>query len=155
MLQARLLAYQDAHRYRIGANSHLLPVNLPRCPINHYQRDGAMASDCANTHSSAVNFYPNDRLSEGAPQPAPAYREPPLPLEQDAWIKPYSQDNEDYYSQAGDLFRLMSDDQKNQLSNNIAGGLVFATESVQARMLEQYRKADPEYSQRVQQAMQK
>lgn len=154
MLQARLLAYQDAHRYRIGVNSHLLPINLPRCPIHHYQRDGAMASDCINTHSDGVNFYPNDQTAEGAPAPAPQYAEPPMPLEADAWVKAYSQDNEDYYSQAGDLFRLMSDDQKNQLANNIAGGLVHANESIQTRMLEQYRKADPDYARRVKQAMQ-
>ena len=30
MLQARLFAYQDAHRYRIGANYNDLPVNYPR-----------------------------------------------------------------------------------------------------------------------------
>ncbi len=43
MLQARLIAYQDAHRYRIGANGNQLPVNAPRCPVNHYQRDGVLA----------------------------------------------------------------------------------------------------------------
>lgn len=154
MLQARLLAYQDAHRYRIGANSHLLPVNQPHCPVNHYQRDGAMAGDSTNTHSSGVNFYPNDRINEGVPHPAPAYKEPPLPLEQDAWIKPYSQEVEDYYSQAGDLFRLMDEDQKNQLVSNIVDGLAFANASIQKRMLEQYHKADPDYAVRVKAAMQ-
>ena len=30
MLQARLFAYGDAHRYRLGINSTRLPVNAPK-----------------------------------------------------------------------------------------------------------------------------
>lgn len=64
-------------------------------------------------------------------------------------IKPYSQDDEDYYSQAGALFRLMSDDQKQQLAGNIAGGLGQANSSIPARMLGQLKKADPQYAEMV------
>src|SRR5690606_41182901 len=45
MLQARLLAYQDAHRYRLGVNANQIPVNAPKCPVNHYQRDGARSEE--------------------------------------------------------------------------------------------------------------
>jgi catalase len=45
MLQARLVSYPDAHRYRIGTNYEALPVNKPKCPINNYNRDGAMRFD--------------------------------------------------------------------------------------------------------------
>ena len=45
MLQGRLFAYNDAHRYRLGANYHLLPVNAPKgVKADNYQRDGAMRS---------------------------------------------------------------------------------------------------------------
>jgi catalase len=43
VLQARLMSYPDAQRYRVGTNYHQLPVNQPRCPVMHYQRDGAMS----------------------------------------------------------------------------------------------------------------
>lgn len=44
MLQARLFAYADAQRYRIGANYNQLPVNCPHATqANHHQRAGAMA----------------------------------------------------------------------------------------------------------------
>jgi catalase len=36
MLQARLLAYQDAQRYRLGVNHNQLPVNAPRCPVIYF-----------------------------------------------------------------------------------------------------------------------
>lgn len=172
MLQGRLLAYQDAHRYRIGANFGHVPVNAPRCPVNHYQRDGAMAGMCpfggaeaqykademGNNQGSSANFYPNDRGADGAPQPlsktnSGPVAEPPMPVEADAWINRFSTDEDDHYSQAGDLFRLMNDDQKNQLAGNIGGGLKQATASVQQRMLDYMAKADADYAKRVSDAM--
>jgi catalase len=45
MLQGRLFAYHDAHRYRIGANYNSLPINRPRVEVNNYQRDGFMRFD--------------------------------------------------------------------------------------------------------------
>src|SRR5471030_2402290 len=43
MLQGRVFAYADAHRYRVGTNHQQLPVNAPRNQVNSYQRDGSMA----------------------------------------------------------------------------------------------------------------
>ncbi len=149
MLQARLLAYQDAQRYRLGVNHAQLPVNAPQCPVHHYQRDGLMARDA----TAAVNFYPNDRAAEGAPVPMPEFTEPPLPILGEAWVKAYDTQDEDNFSQAGALFRLMSEDQQNQLAHNIAGGLVHANASIQARMLAQFQAADPNYALRVKQAL--
>ncbi len=149
MLQARLLAYQDAHRYRLGVNHAQLQVNAPRCPVHHYQRDGAMAVG----GTAEVNFYPNDRTDHGAPAPVPAMAEPPLPLLGEAWVKAYDTQEQDNFSQAGALFRIMSEDQKNQLAHNIATGLRHANASIQERMLNQCRQADPDYAFRVKQAL--
>ncbi len=158
MLQARLMAYQDAHRYRVGVNVNQIPVNAPKCPVHHYQRDGAMAGMCPahggpTIQDSGVNFYPNDRAEQGAPTPASQLVAPPLPLLEDAWVKAYDQSEEDYYTQAGNLFRLMNKDQKQQLAHNIAEGLGQANSSIQGRMLAQFSKADPEYASLVQAEM--
>jgi catalase len=152
MLQARLLAYQDAHRYRLGVNHNTIPVNTPRCPVAHYQRDGAMSGGCLVQHRQReqrgdVNFFPNDRSD--APKPDASYLEPPMPVAEDAWIGRHSQDDEDYYSQAGDLFRIMSRKQQEALTSTIAGGLSQATASVQQRMLSYIEKADAEYAKLV------
>ena len=51
MLQARIFAYADAHRYRLGTHYEALPVNAPRCPVHHYHKDGPMRffrTDIAN-----------------------------------------------------------------------------------------------------------
>jgi catalase len=153
MLQARLLAYQDAHRHRIGANVNQIPVNAPKCPMNNYQRDGAFAGANGCPINGGPNFYPNDQAAAGAPVPESQLMAPPMPVLEDAWIGHHDQTDEDYYSQAGDLFRLMSEDQKRQLIGNIADGLSQATESVQARMIEQFTKADPDYGQSIKAAL--
>ncbi|MDX2418546.1 MAG: catalase [Xanthomonadales bacterium] len=154
MLQARLLAYQDAQRYRVGVNYNHLPVNAPRCPVHHYQRDGAMAGTALSASAnqgSGVNFYPNDIVTEATPRAE--LGAPPLPLLEDAWVRAYSQDDEDYFQQAGDLFRIMSDEQKSRLAVTIAGGLSQAEAGVQQRMLSYLEAADPEYASRVREAL--
>jgi len=45
MLQARILSYADTHRYRLGVNYELLPVNRPRVEVASYARDGFMRFD--------------------------------------------------------------------------------------------------------------
>ncbi|MGX5914446.1 catalase [Aliidiomarina sp. Khilg15.8] len=42
MLLARIFAYADAHRARLGANYKQIPVNTPQCPVHSYSKDGAM-----------------------------------------------------------------------------------------------------------------
>ena len=76
-----------------------------------------------------------------------------MPLEQDAWLDIYDNRDEDNYSQAGDLFRIMSEDQKQQLVNNIADGLSQATQDVQEAMFVQYDLADSDYGERVRKAV--
>ncbi len=153
MLQARLIAYQDAQRYRMGANYNQIPVNAPRCPVHHYQRDGAFAGINPAVAGSGANFYPNDRAEQGAPAEVSDVAEPPMPLEQDAWLGIHDNRDDDNFSQAGDLFRLMSPCQKGQLVRNIAAGLHQCTDDVQQRMLAQYEQADPQYAAMVKQAI--
>ncbi|MBT7372001.1 MAG: catalase, partial [Gammaproteobacteria bacterium] len=147
MLQARLMAYQDAHRYRMGANHNQIPVNAPRCPVHHYQRDGHMSGLAGSENQgSGVNFYPND--DAGLPQPNPAVKVPALAMSEGE-IQVYSQDQEDYYSQAGELFRLMSKQEKLRLCETVAWGLNQASASAQARMLGYIGKADVDYAEGV------
>jgi catalase len=151
MLQARLFAYQDAQRYRVGVNHNQLPVNAPRCPVNHYQRDGVMAGTGSGNQGADINFYPNDQAD--LPRPDEAYAPPPLPLLEEAWVTSFNQDDEDYFSQAGNLYRIFSNEEKERLAATIAGGLSQAEGSVQQRMIGYLEKADPDYGHRVQVAI--
>ncbi|GBE83330.1 Catalase [Sparassis crispa] len=42
VLQARMFAYSDTHRYRLGVNHMQIPVNAPITPVANFERDGAM-----------------------------------------------------------------------------------------------------------------
>lgn len=140
MLQGRIFSYGDAHRYRLGINHHQVPVNAPRCPFATFHRDGAMRTD--GNMGGMVNYQPN-RFGQYAESPEAA--EPPLAIEgaADRWDHRV---DDDYYSQPGALFRLMNDEQKQQLFNNIAEHMQGVPEEIVAVQMEHFRKADPAYA---------
>jgi len=140
MLQARLFAYADAHRYRLGANYEQLPINAPHVDASNYQRDGMMRFD-ANGGASP-NYEPN---SFGGPTADPAFRDPPLKISGDADRYEQKRGVDDDYVQPGDLYRLMDDGQKRRLVENIVSSLKKAPEAIQRKMVEHFRGADPAY----------
>ena len=143
VLQARLLSYPDAHRYRIGVNYAALDVNKPRCPVHHYHRDGQTRFD--GNFGSAVNYQPN---SFDGPVEDAKYKEPPLKISGDADRYDHRVGNDDY-TQAGNLFRLMSADQKRQLIDNLVGAMRSVPKFIQVRQLKHFYKADPDYGKSV------
>ncbi|GAB3569867.1 catalase [Spirosoma luteolum] len=116
MLQGRLLSYPDAQRYRLGANYEQIPVN--RCPfaVSNYQRDGQMRVD--GNGGRNPNYFPNsfDNI-----RPDPAYAQPGWELEDSlaGWFDRNAEGENDHYTQPGNLFRLMSPEQKRNLVKNI------------------------------------
>ena len=147
MLQGRVFAYADAHRYRIGTNHQHLPVNAPRSPVHSYQRDGAMTM---GSYGSAPNYEPNSYAD--APKQSPRHAEPALALNGAADRYDHREDN-DYYSHAGALFRLMNAEQQALLINNIAGTLKGVSEDVVQRQLQHFFKADPAYGEGIASAL--
>ncbi|MFP4600831.1 MAG: catalase [Persicimonas sp.] len=150
MLQARLMSYQDAHLYRIGANYRDLKVNRPKVPVNNYMRDGQFGG-ILDEGSGFPNYYPNS--IEGAPRPDPAYAEPAWDLGEvtvDRWD---SRVDHDDYTQAGNLFRLMGDDEKVRLAVNIAESLGGCREEIIERQLDHFEAADPDYKRLVREAL--
>jgi catalase len=147
MLQGRLFSYGDAQRYRLGVNHHLIPVNAPRCPVHSYHRDGAMRVD--GNHGSTIGYQPN---SEGEWAEQPDFREPPLDLHGAAGHWNHRED-QDYYSQPGALFRLMSPPQRQALFENTARSLGPAPREIQQRHVDNCTKADPAYGQGVAKAL--
>ena len=139
MLQSRLFSYGDAQRYRLGVNHHLIPVNAARCPFHSYHRDGAMRVD--GNHGSTLGYEPN---SKGALQEQPDFAEPPLSLEgaADHWNHRV---DEDYYSQPGNLFRLMAPEKQQVLFDNTARSVGGASKAIQERHIANCTKADPAY----------
>lgn len=134
MLQARLFSYGDAHRYRLGINADQIPVNRPHCPVSNYHRDGAMRVD--GNGGAEVNYEPN---SFGGPVSDIRYNYPPLKLEGDA--AHYGQDH-DYYTQPGDLYRLLPPDEKNRLTSNFTTATADVPENIRIRAIARFYQAD-------------
>jgi len=140
MLQARLISYPDAHRYRLGVNYDVLPVNKPQCPFATYNRDGAMRFD--GNSGAHPNYEPN---SFGGPKQDPAYSERPKMVSGTVARHDHRSDS-DYYSQPGDLFRLMDAGAKQRLIDNIVGSLGNGVpKRIQELQIQHFYKADPAY----------
>lgn len=140
MLQARIFAYADAHRYRLGANYELLPINRPKVEVRNYQRDGHMR--CDENGGASVNYEPN---SFGGPQANAAFDEPPLRISGDAARYEQKRGVDDDYIQPGNLFRLMPPDEQQRLIANIVGSLKKTPKAIQEKMAAHFKKADPAY----------
>ena len=147
MLQGRLFSYGDAQRYRLGVNHAQIPVNAPRCPVNAYHRDGAMRVD--GNYGSRLHYEPN---MFGEWQEQPDFSEPPLAIDgaADHWNQRV---DEDYYSQPGNLFRLMTPDQQQALFGNTARAIGPARIEIKHRHIRNCLRADPAYGKGVADAL--
>jgi catalase len=152
MLQGRLFSYGDAHRYRLGANHMQLPINRPHAEVRNYSRDGAMCSD--SNYGREKNYEPNSfngPRQTGEPLWAPfevqGVSGNHRPLN-------HLQDND--FAQAGDLYRLMSEAEKQRLVENICASLSRVSRNdIIERSLGHFRDADPDYGDRIAQAVAK
>ncbi|KAL5475757.1 hypothetical protein EMCRGX_G025607 [Ephydatia muelleri] len=178
MLQGRLFSYSDAHRHRLGPNSHLIPVNSAQCcrPRN-YQRDGFMCTD--GNQDGAPNYFPN---SFHGPVDNPAVALSKHSFSGD--VQRYRSDDEDNFTQAclvrsrvarrgrgygqlgagdyrdqdpsraGIFYRkVLTDDQRTRLVENIAGHVRRAAPFIQERVVKNFSQADAEYGSRIAQLL--
>ena len=120
MLQGRILAYPDAHRYRIGVNYDALPVN--KCPfaVNNYHRDGAMRFD--GNGGSNPNYFPNS-----FDQNVEAITDRSEPYKLESSLVGYfdrNHNDDDHYSQPRALFEdVMDTKEQEDTINNIVGAM--------------------------------
>ncbi len=151
MLQARLFAYGDAHRYRLGVNHTRLPVNAPKGMeggggARNYGRDGAMRFD--DNGGRAPNYEPNS--FDGPAETGERYE---LGFAVAGTVGPAQHvrhAEDDDFVQAGALYRVMKEDERARLVEAIAGSLAqVKRDEIVERSIEHFRKADAEYGRRV------
>ena len=146
MLQARVFAYPDTHRYRLGANYATLPVNRPHATeARTYHRDGAMRFD--GNGGPRVNYEPN---SFGGPVENPEFRQEAYDFEISGVAARYDhREGNDDYTQAGNLFRLLAPDHRWRLIGNIVDSMQTVPHDIQVRQVRHFHKADPAYGEGV------
>ncbi|MEG0381100.1 MAG: catalase, partial [Kurthia sp.] len=147
MLQARLFAYSDAQRYRLGVNNTLIPVNAPKCPVHTFHRDGFMRTDgnLGNTKHYEPNSYGEWQEQKGYQNPAEAAGP--------ADIYDFREDDDNYFEQPGKLFNLMDDAEKQRLFDNTARNMGDSEDFIKERHIIHCHRADPAYGAGVAKAL--
>ena len=150
MLQGRILAYPDAHRYRLGANYEQIPVNRPIVEVHNHQRDGFMNVD--GNGGDNPNYFPNsfdDIVADNS------YKEPASKLDSDiAGTFNRNENDDDHYTQPGLLFRkvMTEKEQKNTVSNiisSMSGITGDKRDEIIQRQLSHFYKADKDLALKV------
>ncbi len=149
LLQGRLFSYLDTQLSRLGSpNFTQLPVNAPKCPFAHGQRDahmqtavpvGRVAYEPSSLDPAAVRESRSGFTSFAEPAPADAHK---------GRVRPAS--FADHYSQPRQFYRSQSDIEQ----GHIVSALVFElskveTEVVRLRTLSHLRHVDDGLAQRV------
>ncbi|MDR2127631.1 MAG: catalase [Burkholderiaceae bacterium] len=148
MLQARLINYADAQRYRLGANYHQIPVNAARCPVHSNHRDGQGRLD--GNYGGLPHYEPN---SFGQWLQQPRFREPPLKINGNADFWDYRENDADYFSQPRALLRLMNAAQQQALFDNTARAMGDAPDFIKHRHIRNCHACDPAYGAGVAKAL--
>ena len=101
-------------------------------------------------YGSTLGYEPN---SYGEWQQQPEFAEPPLSLEGAADRWEYREDDDDYYTQPGKLFRLMTPAQQAVLFANTGRAMGDAPKEIKLRHIGNCLKADPAYGKGVADAL--
>ncbi len=144
MLQGRLFSYPDAQRYRLGVNYNLLPINRPKIEVENGYRNGFMRFD--DNGGNRPNYEPN---SAGEPAEASETKEPPLGVCGDANRYGYDSDENSDFAQAGALYRVMPENEKEDLIGNLADSMRGVDEEIIKTQLEYFYMADEDYARRL------
>jgi catalase len=148
LLQGRIFSYQDTQLSRLGGpNFQQIPVNAPKCPVMHLQRDGHMQM---TVPKGRVNYSPSS-LQPDTPRQDPhqgltsfAQR-----MEGDK-LRVRAESFADHFSQARQFFYSQTVPEQ----NHIVSAFVFElskvqTKAVRERMVGQLANVDPQIAQRV------
>lgn len=150
MLQARLVMYSDAQRYRLGVNHYQIPVNQPKGlegPVQSFHRDGQMRVD--GNFGGQLHYSPN---SYGALQDNPN-QITPAQDGGDVFAYDFREDDHDYFTQPGKLFRAMNEDQQLVLFENTARNMGDSTLQIKHRHIRNCYHADEAYGKGVAKAL--
>ena len=151
MLQGRLFAYADAHRYRVGINYAHMPINCPMHAANDtHNRDGKTRPD--GNHGGRPNYAPN---SFDDPVADDTYNESAYEIGGEIGRFDYEPKYKDTDGEQPAAFWACSTTTRRQrLVGNIAGHLGEANhEDVRRRSLEYLAIASQDLSDRVAAAM--
>jgi catalase len=148
LLQGRIFSYLDTQLKRLGGpNFHQIPVNAPKCPVMHFQRDGHMQM---SPQPGRVNYSPSS-LAEDTPRQEPHHGLASFAEPMDGnKLRIRSESFADHFSQARQFFYSQTEPEQ----NHIVSAFIFElskveTPAVRERMVGQLANVDFKIAQRV------
>ena len=145
MLQGRLFSYPDTQRHRLGGNYNQIPINCPyRSRVYNNQRDGFF--QMKGETFGLINYEPdsNSTYKEDKESSLKTYN-----ISGIVGRHQYVHSNCDF-RQAGDLFaKIMSDNERESLINNLSDSMVGVKKEILERQCKIFYKCHPEYGIRL------
>ncbi|GAB4076095.1 catalase [Nostocoides australiense] len=150
LLQGRNFSYLDTQLSRLGSTNFThIPVNAPRCPVAHFQRDGHMQT---MPQTGRANYEPNSFTgADRGPRADPdsGFVSAPVPESGDK-RRIRAESFADHYSQANQFWRSQTPVEQ----EHIVGGFAFELgkceiEGIRTRMLANLVNVDPDLATRV------
>ncbi|NIZ11401.1 catalase [Pseudooceanicola sp. HF7] len=153
MLQARIFAYADAHRYRLGTHYEQLPANHAKAAaeVNFYHKDGAMRFFPPKTGHPDAYYEPNQY--DEAARADPGVAEPPLRIDGDADRYDPADPDADYVQPRALYAEVMDDDERARLHSNMASAMGPCSDAVKERWYAVLGKVHPDYEAGVRKAV--
>ena len=148
LLQGRIFSYLDTQLKRLGGpNFQQIPVNAPKCPVMHFQRDGHMQM---SLQKGRANYQPNS-IQDDSPRADPhrgltSFTEP---LD-GSKLRIRAESFADHFSQARQFFYSQTETEQ----NHIVSAYIFelskvARKEIRERMVGQLANVDPKIAERV------
>lgn len=119
LLQARIFAYTDTQRYRIGSNYLSLPVNAPKSGIlNSATVDGVL--NVVNKPHEEINYHPSKISGHKVAERYPISGESICGKRTQEVIK-----KENNFAQPGELYRSWDEDRQERFANRISNAMLL------------------------------
>jgi len=149
LLQGRNFSYLDTQVKRLGGpNFTHIPVNAPKCPVNHFQQDGHMAM---HNPKGRANYEPNSWGEQGGPRECPmkgftSYRQPAMGDRQRVRSETFA----DHYSQARQFYISQTPTEQNHMAKALGFELSkVKTERIRERVVSHLLNIDNELAKNV------
>jgi catalase len=134
LLQARLLAYPDAARYRLGVNYEEIPVNKPICPFHRDTQDGKMRISENFSTTNHDSYHSENFINRYT----------------DSFSFSFSRKYEfDPYTQPKEFWKILSEPQKVNLVSNLTESLKKVPEEIFQKALVHFSKIDLDLKERI------
>ncbi|KAI9372977.1 catalase-like domain-containing protein [Aspergillus egyptiacus] len=152
ILQARIFAYPDAQRYRLGPNHHQIPVNRSAQTFNPTLRDGAGTVDA--NYGSRPGYVSESQDDLAFAPPRQHEHDPEL----NAWLaqlasKSWVQSNEHDYKFAREFYEVLpefrSQEFQDQMVANIITSVAQTRPDIRERVYHTFHLVHPELSARI------